>query len=105
MALYQLFTGRNTEVPFAPRWGYVNNYVLSVGVNTQIIVPEGINYVVFNASNDIWVNINATAIVPTANVTDGTGSELNPVCRRVNPGDVINIISEYTAKVCVVFYE
>lgn len=90
---------------FAIKKGYLNNYVLTPGTNKAVTVPTGAKYAMFSADSDIWVNIGGTAAVPTGDVTDGTGSALNPATRRVESGSTIGMISAYAAKVSIAFYE
>ena len=102
LKFYRAVAGDQT---FAVKQGYVNNYVLTANTNTAVTVPTGASYAVFSATVDIWVNIGGTAAVPSTNVTDGTGSDLNPTIRRVESGGTIGVISEYAAKVSIAFYE
>lgn len=91
---------------FALRPSYVNNYVMTADSSKSITVPDGANYAIFSATNDIWVEIDGTVAVPEiGDVTDGTGSELNPIIRRVSPGDTIGVISQYDTLLSVSFYK
>jgi hypothetical protein len=68
-------------------------------------VPAGANFVVFSANQDFYVRWNGTAAIPVADVTDGTGSELNPTVRRVVAGKTFSIIgSAASTVVTMAFY-
>jgi len=90
---------------FAVKTGTVNNYLLVANTNKAVTVPAGANYAIFSANADIWVEMGGAATVPAGDVTDGTGSELNPTIRKVEPGGTIGVISEYAAKVSITFYK
>jgi hypothetical protein len=62
---------------------HVNALVLTAGVPSTATVPAGAAYVSFSANCDIYVRWIGTAAVPAANVSDGTGSELNPTSRYI----------------------
>ena len=99
---YRVTPGDQT---YAIKQSTVNNYVLVASTNTSVTVPSNAVYAVFASTADIWVRIGGAASVPSVDVTDGTGSELNPIVRRVEPGSTIGVISEYAAKVSIVFYK
>ena len=100
--IYRNYSGDQT---FAVPQGYVNNYVLTASTNKAVTIPTGARYAVFAASADIWVNVGGTAAIPSGDVTDGTGSELNPVVRWIEGETTIGVISAYAAKVSIAFYE
>jgi hypothetical protein len=101
----KFFREQAGDQTFAIKQGYVNNYVLVASTNTAVTVPSGYHYALFNSNCDIWVKLGGAAAIPAADVTDGTGSELNPHMRRVEPGATIGVISESAAKVSIVFYK
>lgn len=100
--IYRNYSGDQT---FAIPQGYVNNYVLTASTNKAVTIPSGARYAVFAASADIWVRVGGTASIPSADVTDGTGSELNPVVRWIEGETTIGVISAYDAKVSIIFYQ
>jgi hypothetical protein len=101
----QFFRFQAGDQTFAVKQGDVNNYLLVASTNKAVTVPTGANFALFSASADSWVNVGGVAAVPSGDVTDGTGSELNPSLRRVEAGGTIGVISEYAAKVSIVFYK
>ena len=102
LKFYRVTKGDQT---YAIKQGTVNNYVLVANTNKAVTVPSDALYAVFASTADIWVRVGNVAAVPSGDVTDGTGSELNPIVRRVEPGATIGVISEYAAKVSIVFYK
>lgn len=67
----------STLVPPAGRW--VTNHSLTAAAAKTITVPAGARWVIFSAQANLWVNFNGgTAVVPSADVTDGSGSYYNP---------------------------
>ncbi len=59
----------------------------------------------FEPGTSVWVAVNATAAPPAGVVFSATTSELNPVAREVNAGDVLHFYASGTASdVGAVFY-
>jgi hypothetical protein len=85
--------------------GYINNYVLTANAAQNVTVPEGSGIAIFSGTADFYVNWRDTAVVPGANVTDGTGSELNPGARYTEGISMFSIIAPADAKVTIQFYE
>jgi hypothetical protein len=82
---------------FRPLSGYVDAVVLTATVNTNYTVPANVRMIVLSATADFYAKSGGTAAIPGASVTNGSGSELNPVALRVSPGDVIGFISASNA--------
>ena len=93
----------NSTPPFAE---YINNYALVANTARNITVPAGYKYALFACNQPAFYACTVTtAAVPTVDVVDGTGSELNPTRREVDTGDVISVISPTTGKLTVSFYD
>jgi hypothetical protein len=62
----------------------VNTYI-GTGASQAVTVPTGAKYASFVGTGNFYVKFTAggTAVIPAANVTDGTASALNPSVRRV----------------------
>lgn len=101
----KFFRDQAGDQTFAIKTGTVNNYLLAVNTNKAVTVPADCSYALFAANADIWVEMGGAAAVPAGDITDGTGSELNPTIRKVEPGGTIGIISESAAKVSITFYK
>ena len=84
---------------------YVNAQVLAANVNETISVPTGANAVIFSSNcTAFYVKIGTTAAVPAADVTDGSGSELNPASWFVGASTQIGIISPTACVVTHAWY-
>jgi hypothetical protein len=84
--------------------GYINAYVLTANIPQNVAVPEGSGIAIFSGNADFYVNWRDTAAVPAANVTDGTGSELNPGARYLEGISMFSIIAPAAAIVTIQFY-
>lgn len=84
---------------------YVDVRFLVAGVAEVHTIPAGAAYVLFSANGDFYTNFNAAAAVPAADVTDGTGSEMNPTIRYINGGTSIGIIAPQNTIVTLAFYK
>ncbi len=102
---FKFYRNKAGDQTFAITQGYVNNYVLTPDANKAVTVPTGARYAVFAATADIWVTIGGVAAIPAGDVTDGTGSEFNPVVRWTEGQTTIGVISASAAKVSITFYE
>jgi hypothetical protein len=61
--------------------------------------------VVFSATNDFYVRFGAAAAVPSVDVTNGSGSEVNPGARRIPEGVTsIGIASSGSCILTMAFY-
>ena len=102
LRVYRNYAGDQT---YAIPAGHINNYVLTADVNKAVSVPAGARYAIFAADEDIWVKIGGAAAIPSGDITDGTGSELNPGVRWVEGETTIGVISAYAAKVSLMFFQ
>lgn len=83
----------------------VNARVLATGVAETVTVPTGATVVSFSGTADFYVNFNGgTAAVPVADITDGTGSELNPTVRYIPGKTSFSIVAPADAVVVMSFY-
>lgn len=73
------------------------------GAAASITVPADAAFAVFSGTDDFYVNLSATAVVPTVTAASGA-SELNPTVRRVVPGATVSVIGA-TGMVTVSFYK
>lgn len=80
---------------FLKRPDYVCARALTANVAEQITVPAGAAFVVFGANVDFFAayGANPTAVVPGADVDDGTSNEMNPISRVVAGDAKISVIS------------
>ena len=108
MALNELFDKddpdgiRHTFSPRAP--SYIDARFLAATTNEAHTIPTGARIVVFSAEADFWARPDATAAIPSADVTDGSGSQLNPANWNIEANTTINVISATAQTVCLTFY-
>lgn len=84
---------------------YVDAVVLTANTAATYTFPTGKKYALFSATADFYVSYSGTAVVPSTNVTDGTGPELNPVMRQVDGLTSVSIISPSSCVVTVAIYK
>ena len=82
----------------------INNRVLADSVAESDTVPTGAKMVLFSATGNFYCKINDTAAIPGADVTDGSGSEINPSGRVVAAGDTISLIAPVACVVTLAYY-
>ncbi len=83
---------------------YVDARVLAASTNEDHTVPSGTKYVIFSSSADFYASRGGSAAVPSGDVTDGTGSELNPVGYDLEGVTTIGLISETAQTITMSFY-
>lgn len=85
---------------------YVNARVLAAGVNESFTVPATARYVIFSSTCGVYyVKTGGTAAVPAADVTDGSGSELNPAGYFIEGATSLGVISPSACIVTAAFYK
>lgn len=90
-----------TNGMYAPRQSvYIDNRVLAANTAEAHTVPvdaasKKATYVIFSSTCDFYADFVSTAVVPSADVTDGSGPELNPTARFLANG--VTTISLITA--------
>ena len=75
-----LLDNLGSEAPGENYSDYKDAIVLVANTNQTINIPTGAKYARFKStgSSDFWIKFGGAAAVPSANVTDGTASRLNP---------------------------
>lgn len=85
--------------------GYIQARVLAASTAESITVPTNATFVVFSANCDFYVSYDAdTAVVPSADVDDGTSNELNPTVRYVGGLTTLSVISATACILTASFY-
>lgn len=72
---------------------YVNAYVLVANTAQTVTVPTDARVALFSCTRDFYINWQTTAAVPSSNITNGTGPELNPVARDISDYTSFSVIS------------
>lgn len=94
---------RSSQIRVAP--SYVDARVLAATTAESHTVPTGAKFVIFSSScAAFYAEPNATAAEPAADVTDGTGSELNPTAWQLVGVTTIGVISPTTCVITMAFY-
>lgn len=83
---------------------YIDVRVLASNVAETVTVPTGAAFVVFNSTTNFYANANGTAAVPAADVTNGTGSELNPASRYVANVSTFSVIAPTDSIITMAWY-
>jgi len=86
-----------------PQSDCINALALAGTGEETSTVPAKAKIVMFSATTDFYMKVNATASVP-GDTVDGSASELYPAVRRVSPGDVLHLISNGTAGIVTIAY-
>lgn len=95
--------GQNTFGIAAPN--HVDDAVLTASAAKSFTVPSNAKYCIFNSTHDFFVNYDSTATIPTGTATsDGSGSELNPVLRKIDGITTISVISNDAAYVTISYW-
>ena len=103
---FKFFRNAKGDQTYAVSQGYVNSYLLTAGTAKTLTIPSGSRYVIFASTADIWVRIGTgTAAIPAGDTNNGTGSELNPICRWIEGETQMSIVSAYAAKISITYYE
>lgn len=84
---------------------HIDNYILTANVAKAITKPTDGNYVLFSSDGDFWVRYGATAGSGSTDLTDGSGSELNPIVREVRNVTSISVIATSTRKISCLWYK
>ena len=83
---------------------YVDVRVLAATVAETHTVPTGYNTVLFSSNCDFFARPGASVAVPAADVTDGTGSELNPATWNTTGMTQFSLISASTCTITMSWY-
>jgi hypothetical protein len=83
---------------------YIDVAVLTGGAAKAVTVPTGAKYCRLKCANIFYVNLVTTAVVPTLDVTDGTGILVSPEIIFVFGVTTISLISASSGPVTLEFY-
>ena len=94
----------SSQLPVFPT--YIDARVLAANTNETHTVPTGAKYVVFAANcAAFYAKQGGAAAVPAADVTDGTGSALNPAGFGIDGISSIGLISPTACTVSLWFFK
>jgi hypothetical protein len=83
---------------------YVTNHVLATDTAETVTVPAGAAYAFFSFDGDFWRRVGGTAAVPTTEVVDGTGVELNPTWSALDGVTSFSIVAGAARKGSITWY-
>jgi hypothetical protein len=84
---------------------YVNAYVMVGGAGaTTVTVPTGAKIAIFNSTGNFYANWTAAAAVPTIDITNGAGPEINPVSRDVSGQRTFSLIAPANCIVTIAYF-
>lgn len=99
------FDDSDHSVPMAFSWAeYVDSAFLVPNVAQTFTVPARAKIVLFNSLSDFFVKRGGPAAIPSASVTNGTGSELSPRGKVVVQGETISLISSAANTVTLTYF-
>jgi hypothetical protein len=105
MNALKMKAGANGELTFARSApGHIDARALAANVAESHTVPAGAKFVIFGSDGDFYARPNGTAAVASADVTDGSGSELNPVIWDLTGVTSIGLVSPAGRVVTLTFY-
>lgn len=91
-----------------PPADYVDVRVLAANTAERHAIPGGAKYVLFSADGNFYAKfgeVTVTAAVPSADVVDGTASELNPEGREIPSGSgYVSLIAPVATIITMSFY-
>jgi len=83
----------------------VNNYITVANTAQTVTVPTGATVAVFSPSVVFYADFTGgTAVVPSVNVTDGTGMCYSPISRYISGISTFSIISPSVGVITIEFY-
>jgi hypothetical protein len=105
MIAFNIAQDNNGQATFAvPFADHINVQTLAPTVAETVTIPSGARYVVFSSTADFYARINATATIPVGDVTNGSGSEMNPSIRQLKDVTSLSVISPSACTITMAFY-
>lgn len=94
--------GRSADI--APASDHVYNIVLAANTAKSVAAPGGAKFVAFASNGTFYARYNGTAAIPSTDVTDGTGCEVNPSARSLDGVESIGLIAPASTIVSLSWY-
>lgn len=83
---------------------YRNCKVLAANVAESDTPPAGANYVIFGADGDFYALADSDPAVPSADISDGTSPEINPIIMLLEGVTTVRVVSETAGRVITLSY-
>ena len=84
---------------------HINVRFLAAGVAETETIPTGARIVLFSATSNFYLNTRAAAVIPTGDITDGSGPEYNPIARLLVAGETMSLIASTACIVTMAYYK
>ena len=84
---------------------FINVKFLGVDTAETETIPAGARIVLFSSTGNFYLNTRAAAVIPTGDVTDGSGPEYNPIARLLAAGETMSLISPVACIVMMAYYK
>ncbi len=85
---------------------YIDQYILAAGVARTITIPTGARIAMFHCTADkfsvSWTG--SAAVVPVADVTNGTAPDATPTTRDVSGYSSFSVICAESAMLTIAYY-
>ena len=91
-------------IEYPPMTSWVDNRVLAAGVAETVTVPANCDFIIFGSNAIFYLRYGGTAAIPGADVTDGTGVEVQPAARMVVPAATFSLIAPANTIVSLACY-
>jgi hypothetical protein len=83
---------------------YVDAAYFAAPGNSDVAVPAGSKFVLYAGTVNFWVKRGGSAAVPSGNISDGSGSELNPTGHELSEVSTLGIAVGAAGHVTLTFY-
>jgi hypothetical protein len=100
----KLFSVLDTNSDILTSPDSIYNLVLTANTVKSVTVPADAKYAFFAGTSNFWVCYTTTAQIPSSDITDGNGSEMNPKARYIYGVTTISLISSVASTVTILFY-
>lgn len=84
---------------------YINVRFLAADTAETETIPTGARIVLFSATGNFYLNTRAAAVIPTGDITDGSGPEYNPIVRLLVAGETMSLIAPAACTVMMAYYK
>ena len=86
--------------------GYIDAKVLAANTAETVTVPTGARIVLFSATDNFYMDTRTIpAVIPTADISNGTAPEFNPIARMVTAADTFSLIAPTACIVIMSWYK
>ena len=84
---------------------HINVRFLAADVAETETIPAGARIVLFSSTGNFYLNTRAAAVIPTGDITDGSGPEYNPIARLLVAAETMSLIAPAACTVMMAYYK